>query len=570
ALVRYNSDGSLDRDFGLEGMVVTPVGDSDDEITGVTLQEDGRILLTGTALGEQGRVVVLARYQSDGNPDQSFAEEGFALSAVGMDARAESLLLTEEGRILVSGTYREKDNAALMVLGYDENGDLDTSFGYKGVTVPLDGTVASAGYGMAERSDGSILVAGSVGESGKRDGALFLFGEDGLPDREFGDLGVLVTDDESDTVFYDVLVTKKMVATTGVTVGEDGKRESLLVTYSKNEIANRQLFQQQVAQRALIPTNAASSMDEEEEETEPVAQVVTSEVDNEEDSAFSLAAVDEGSVVVVGSSGAPEISSASVRQYTVFQSSVTGTSSNTTTGNASILTGDAYNVTRTTALIPVEVLSGIGTVTARGVVFSVDPLPVLDDDDSDTTTDDTSDDSTDDTSDDSTDDTTDDTTDDSTDTTTTDETAPTITSTTSSSFTDTEDVILSVTTNEVSYCGYSKDYSTSIASYDDMPTTDGITHKVTLSDTFVAGSTYTYYVGCQDESDNVSKFPAEIQFNVVTASLYKNSIFYIENQLASTSPLQSGRLASALEGMGNLFVSTAYAEDDTTDSTTTP
>ncbi|MCI5131477.1 MAG: hypothetical protein D3904_08105 [Candidatus Electrothrix sp. EH2] len=151
AVVRYNSDGTLDRSFGQEGMAVTAVGDSDDEISGIAVQEDGKILLTGSALGEQGRVVVLARYLSNGSPDFTFADQGFALSAVGTDIRAESLALSEEGRILVAGTYQDTTHTALMVLGYDENGQLDTSFGNEGITVPLNDSLPSAGYGMAIR-----------------------------------------------------------------------------------------------------------------------------------------------------------------------------------------------------------------------------------------------------------------------------------------------------------------------------------------------------------------------------------------------------------------------------------
>ncbi|MCI5228116.1 MAG: hypothetical protein D3918_16060, partial [Candidatus Electrothrix sp. AX2] len=41
------------------------------------VQDDGKILLTGTALGNEGRVVVLSRYQQDGSPDTTFADEGF-------------------------------------------------------------------------------------------------------------------------------------------------------------------------------------------------------------------------------------------------------------------------------------------------------------------------------------------------------------------------------------------------------------------------------------------------------------------------------------------------------------
>uniref|UniRef100_UPI00405617EF delta-60 repeat domain-containing protein n=1 Tax=Candidatus Electrothrix sp. TaxID=2170559 RepID=UPI00405617EF len=555
AMARYNSDGSLDRSFGFEGMVVTAVSASDDEITGIAVQEDGKIMLTGTALGDEGRVVVLARYLSNGSPDYTFADEGFALSAVGTDARAESLVLTEEGRILVAGTYQEKENAALMVLGYDANGDLDTSFGYEGVTVPLNGTVPSAGYGLAVRDDGSILVSGSVGESGERDGALFLFGEDGLPDRTFGDKGVLVTEDETDTVFYDVLVTEEMVAATGVTVAENGMRESLLVTYSKEEGGNaEQLFQQQMGGMKKAEDGEIGKS----QNSKPAAQVVTTEMDNEEDYTFSLAVADKGSVVVAGASGSQEIASAAVRKYTIFQSSVTDTSSGSATGNIYVLTRAVEEVTRTTAHISGNILSDLGTVSDRGVVFDTVPLPTLDGGDS--SSDDTTDDST---SDDSTnDDSTDDSTNDSTDDSTTDETAPRITETNfePDAPTNGDDVTLTVTTNEKSYCGYSEVYSIDISSYDDMQTFDGLTHKVKLES--LTEDTYTYYVGCQDVSGNVMEFPTEIQFEVVATFFYKNSIFFSENQVAFSDPMRAS-LTSTLETVGNLFVSTAIAQDDT-------
>ncbi|MCI5139010.1 MAG: hypothetical protein D3922_11495, partial [Candidatus Electrothrix sp. AR1] len=354
-----------------------------------------------------------------------------------------------------------------------------------------------------------------------RDGALFLFGEDGLPDRTFGDMGVLVTDDENDTVFYDVLVTEEMIAATGVTVGEAGMREALLITYAKGEGANsEQLFQQQVAGAS------ADAADEGSEETGTVAQIVTTEVDNEEDYAFSLAAIDAGSVVVVGASGAQDIASAAVRKYNVLQASVSGSSWSSTTGDTSVLTGQAQDVTRTTALIPGEILSKLGKVTERGVVFSIDPLPVLKGGDT-TTADSTTKDAK--TTDGST--TTGSTTTGGSTTSTTagttkeegDTTPPTITSTTSSTFAVTDEVIITVTTNEEAYCGYRKDYSTSVAGYDDMVTTDGIAHKINLGDALTIAS-HTYYVGCYDESDNVTKFPTEIQF-VVTPVIISNGDF---------------------------------------------
>ncbi|MCI5128907.1 MAG: hypothetical protein D3907_10505 [Candidatus Electrothrix sp. AUS3] len=476
ALARYNSDGSLDRNFGLEGLVVTAVSDSDDEITGIAVQDDGKILLTGTALGNEGRVVVLSRYQQDGSPDTTFADEGFMLSAVGTDARAESLLLTDEGGIRIAGTYQEGEHTALMVLGYNTDGYLDTSFGYEGVTVPLDGTVPSAGSGLALRDDGSILVAGSVGKNGERDGALFLFGENGLPDRAFGERGVLITADKQDTVFYDALITEAMVAATGVTVGEDGMRESILVTYARKDGSNAtQLFQQQMTgARALAEDN------EDNKDSAPVAQILTTEMDNEEEYTFSLAAADAGSVVVVGASGAQEVSQAAVSKYTIFQDGVVPTYWNTDTGNAFIFTGQPLDNTRTTSLIPVEISSELGTVTERGIVFSVDPLPTLKG---------------------------------STTSTVVDETAPSITSSTKSSFSTAEQVLLVASTNEDAICRYNKNFD---EDYEEMEgvlsSSFGSGHHVSLGQ--LAEGTYTYYVRCKDTEENINTSGTAVSFTV--------------------------------------------------------
>ncbi|MCI5179218.1 MAG: hypothetical protein D3911_07835 [Candidatus Electrothrix sp. AW3_4] len=475
ALARYNSDGSLDRDFGLEGLVVTAVSDSDDEITGIVVQDDGKILLTGTALGNEGRVVVLSRYQQDGSPDTTFADEGFMLSAVGTDARAESLLLTDEGGIRIAGTYQEGEHTALMVLGYNADGYLDTSFGYEGVTVPLDGTVPSAGSGLALRDDGSILVAGSVGKNGERDGALFLFGENGLPDRAFGERGVLITADKQDTVFYDALITEAMVAATGVTVGEDGMRESILVTYARKDGNNAtQLFQQQMTgARALAEDN------EDNKDSAPVAQIVTTEMDNEEEYTFSLAAADAGSVVVVGASGAQEVSQAAVSKYTIFQDGVAPTYWNTDTGNAFIFTGQPLDNTRTTSVIPVEISPEVGTVTKRGIVFSVNTLPVLE----------------------------------GSTTSTADETAPSITSSTKSSFSTAEQVFLVVSTDENAICRYNENYDDD---YDGMShvlsSSFGTGHHVSLGQ--LAEGTYTYYVRCKDTEENINTSGTAVSFTV--------------------------------------------------------
>ena len=66
ALVRYNSDGSLDTSFGNGGKVTTDFGGTD-FATGVAVLADGKIVVSGTSNGD----FALARYNSDGSLDTS-------------------------------------------------------------------------------------------------------------------------------------------------------------------------------------------------------------------------------------------------------------------------------------------------------------------------------------------------------------------------------------------------------------------------------------------------------------------------------------------------------------------
>ena len=51
ALVRYNTDGSLDSTFGNGGKDTTDFGNTDDYGSGITIQNDGKILMTGVKIG---------------------------------------------------------------------------------------------------------------------------------------------------------------------------------------------------------------------------------------------------------------------------------------------------------------------------------------------------------------------------------------------------------------------------------------------------------------------------------------------------------------------------------------
>jgi uncharacterized delta-60 repeat protein len=78
-LARYNSNGTVDTSFATDGITVTPILDSSEyEHAGagsIAVQADGKIVLTGSAyetLPTPRRYFALARYNSNGTLDETF------------------------------------------------------------------------------------------------------------------------------------------------------------------------------------------------------------------------------------------------------------------------------------------------------------------------------------------------------------------------------------------------------------------------------------------------------------------------------------------------------------------
>jgi uncharacterized delta-60 repeat protein len=520
ALVRLNSDGSPDIDFGLDGIVLTPVGNSDDEITGMALAPDGSIVVTGTARGTAGRVVVLGRYLADGTLDNSFADNGFSFVGVGEEAQPDSVVVLPDGRILVSGSYSEQGRTGLMLVGFTNDGRLDTDFGVNGVAVPSDSRVFSEGYGMYLNTDGTLLVAGSVGEEGRRDAALFRFLEDGSPDAGFEDNGVLVTAvSAEDDVLFDVTVTGDTIAAGGFSTAS-GVREFLFITYEHagiNEVRTQEDSEAGSSPLQIGELRVEDSFDTyrtDAQSADLLVDVLTTRFSGEDDIATALADVDEAGVVAVGVSSQGERTSAAVSKYVPASSSLK--ISKLSVGSPYIITGEPYDVTRTTAIIPVTLFASIGAVTERGIVFSILPNPTLQDGD------DNGDDN--------------------------DTIPPQITNTTPGSFDEGKTVTLSIKTKEEATCKYNKDTDVAYASMSNyFLGLNTIDHSASLDG--LAATSYTYYARCVDRAGNESSNGTKITFSVEPATLILSK--------------------KILNGVGNFLVSSAIAEQTTVSGTTT-
>ncbi len=130
ALCRFNEDGSMDNEFGENGGIVVPYKENVDVFSlDIDFQPDGKILTAGGS-GAPFKSLVLVRYNSNGQLDPSFGEDG--ISDVVSDTAilgAGSVHYLDDGKILTSGQLTPIGPTAYILLARF-NGDnvLATNF----------------------------------------------------------------------------------------------------------------------------------------------------------------------------------------------------------------------------------------------------------------------------------------------------------------------------------------------------------------------------------------------------------------------------------------------------------
>ena len=165
-LVRYTNDGSLDASFGTGGIVSTGFGPiSEDGISDALLQPDGKILAVGLTDAEPDRIFdfALARYNSDGSLDTTFGIEGKVTTSFGSsDAFGAGAVLQPDGRIIVVGQNLTPDSGFNFALArYHSDGSLDTGFGDNG-TISTDlGGGDDIAWAVVLQPDGKAVLAGT-------------------------------------------------------------------------------------------------------------------------------------------------------------------------------------------------------------------------------------------------------------------------------------------------------------------------------------------------------------------------------------------------------------------------
>lgn len=198
ALARYNSDGSLDASFGSGGKVVTDFFGGVDAAGSIALQPDGRIVVAGASFVGMNGDFALVRYNTDGSLDASFGVGGkVTTDFFGFGDSANAVGLLPDGRIIVAGSAFSSSTVTDFALArYNRDGSLDASFGAGGKVITDFFGFSDRASALAIQADGRVVAAGGANNLNSTgfDFALARYNGDGSLDSGFGDGGRATTD----------------------------------------------------------------------------------------------------------------------------------------------------------------------------------------------------------------------------------------------------------------------------------------------------------------------------------------------------------------------------------------
>jgi uncharacterized delta-60 repeat protein len=123
AIVRYLPDGSLDASFDGDGKAAARFGEDrnlfDDFINAVSIQQNGKVLISGYSWDGSRYNFTLARFNTNGSLDAGFGNNGKVLTTIGtLEDKGYAMALQKDGKIIVVGESHFGDRLSLTVVRY--------------------------------------------------------------------------------------------------------------------------------------------------------------------------------------------------------------------------------------------------------------------------------------------------------------------------------------------------------------------------------------------------------------------------------------------------------------------
>ena len=142
------------------GKVTTAIGSSNDICNSIAIQSDGKIVAGGYSDNGTNNDFAVVRYNTNGSLDTTFNGTGKVTTAIGISGDGcYSIAIQSDGKIVAGGYSYNGTNNDFAVVRYNTNGSLDTTFNGGIITTPI-GISGDVCLSIAIQSDGKIVAGG--------------------------------------------------------------------------------------------------------------------------------------------------------------------------------------------------------------------------------------------------------------------------------------------------------------------------------------------------------------------------------------------------------------------------
>lgn len=229
---RFNKNGYLDKTFSKDGFLIVNFGKYD-ELYALQLNS-GKIYVTGTTSNTAGinYDLIVARYNDNGLPDFTFSDDGRIQTSLGGSDVGYDLVINN-GKTIVVGISTDSfgNRGKMFLVQYTASGELDLSFGTNGKVVTYLNFEEPALEGVIIR-DGKIIAVGRTNDQNHpTDTLLVRYDANGNLDTTFGAGGIVTTTWPGVGTYYSVAAKNARIYAVGYYMGKNGTTRLILAAY---------------------------------------------------------------------------------------------------------------------------------------------------------------------------------------------------------------------------------------------------------------------------------------------------------------------------------------------------
>ncbi|MFH0967235.1 MAG: hypothetical protein V1862_06090 [Methanobacteriota archaeon] len=166
-LVRLQENGTLDTSFGTQGVAFWNGSETGPDYGNwVSITQEGKILVTGVETDSSGSFdIAVLRYNTDGTLDTAFGGDGVARFGKSGYDYAWGQTTMADGRIVIAGTSMVNGLASPVFIRFTPDGKPDPSFGTNGLT-SFETIGIGPLYAVHVDNEGNLLASGYITEDG--------------------------------------------------------------------------------------------------------------------------------------------------------------------------------------------------------------------------------------------------------------------------------------------------------------------------------------------------------------------------------------------------------------------